>query len=75
MMQASKRMRYAVVVLALAALAAIPAALSSPGGLDRRGGHHCRTNCSRYGLYAGQYHCHRAPCGASDIRAHRRHGH
>jgi hypothetical protein len=48
---------------------------SSPGGLDARGGHHCWTNCSRYGLYTGQYHCHRAPCGARDIAAHRRHGH
>lgn len=27
------------------------------------------------GLYTGQYHCHRAPCNATDITKHRRHGH
>lgn len=48
---------------------------ASPGGLDGRGGHHCWTNCSRYGLYTGQYHCHRAPCGSRDIALHRAHGH
>lgn len=54
----------------------LPSSLSaSPGGLDARGGHHCWTNCTRYGLYTGQYHCHRAPCGPSDIDYHRAHGH
>ncbi len=48
---------------------------ASPGGLDARGGHHCWTNCARWGLYYGQYHCHRAPCDASDIAYHRAHGH
>lgn len=65
----------------LAAVAVIllvvpPTSLSaSPGGLDSRGGHHCWTNCASYGLYTGQYHCHRAPCDASDIAYHRAHGH
>ena len=48
---------------------------ASPGGLDSQGGHHCWTNCAAYGLYYGQYHCHRAPCGPSDIAYHRAHGH
>lgn len=48
---------------------------ASPGGLDYRGGHHCWTNCGYYGLYYGQYHCHRSPCGTSDIAFHRAHGH
>jgi hypothetical protein len=50
-------------------------AVHSPGGLDYRGGHHCWTRCYRYGLYTGQYHCHRYPCNRSDIRRHRAHGH
>lgn len=49
--------------------------MASPGGLDYRGGHHCWTNCGAYGLYYGQYHCHRAPCSWEDIQEHRAHGH
>lgn len=49
--------------------------VSHSGGLDYRGGHHCWTRCSRYGMYTGQYHCHRSPCNRSDIRRHRAHGH
>ena len=66
----------AIVMLAssLSGLLSVPAT-ASPGGLDARGGHHCWTNCARYGLYTGQYHCHRAPCNASDIAYHRAHGH
>lgn len=59
----------------VAATIGVAGAFASPGGLDGRGGHHCRTNCARYGLYTGQYHCHRSPCNASDVRKHRRHGH
>lgn len=62
----------ALVVLFLSLPTTLPA---SPGGLDSRGGHHCWTNCARYGLYTGQYHCHRAPCGAEDVAYHRAHGH
>ncbi|MEX0673335.1 MAG: hypothetical protein WD067_01095 [Gaiellaceae bacterium] len=71
-------MRLALVLLSLMIASAAyfaASALSSPGGLDRRGGHHCWTNCARYGLYTGQYHCHRAPCSRADVRSHRRHGH
>ncbi len=64
---------FALVVLFVGGFSAGLAA--SPGGLDSRGGHHCWTNCAAWGLYYGQYHCHRAPCGASDIAFHRAHGH
>ncbi len=50
-------------------------AVASRGGLDSRGGHHCWTNCARYSLYTGQYHCHRYPCGPADVSRHRKHGH
>lgn len=56
-------------------LVLVPGALSTSGGLDRRGGHHCWTRCTSQGLYRGQYHCHRAPCNRVDIRLHRAHGH
>jgi hypothetical protein len=84
----SARSRAAAIIAALSVAAIVPAATvgsqesghthataASPGGLDRRGGHHCWTRCGRYGLYRGQYHCHRSPCNRSDIRRHRRHGH
>jgi hypothetical protein len=62
-------------VVAITAMVAIPVGLSTSGGLDRRGGHHCWTRCASQGLYRGQYHCHRSPCNRSDIRLHRAHGH
>jgi hypothetical protein len=30
-----------------------------PGRTDKRGCHYCRTNCKKWGLRYGQYHCHR----------------
>ncbi len=69
-------MRHLLAVATVAVAGAlVPVALSTPGGLDRRGGHHCWTNCASYGKYRGQYHCHRSPCGRADIRLHRAHGH
>ena len=29
-----------------------------PGRTDSRGCHTCRTNCAKYGLRTGEYHCH-----------------
>jgi hypothetical protein len=84
------RGRAAAIIAAPSAAAIVPAATvgpvldrtstatASPGGLDRRGGHHCRKSrayCRRFGLYLNQYHCHRSPCNRRDIRRHRRHGH
>jgi len=65
----------AVAVLLVLLLPGASKLTASPGGLDARGGHHRWTNCSRHGLYRGQYHCHRAPCISSDIAFHRPHGH
>lgn len=31
-----------------------------PGNTDSSGCHTCRTNCSSWGLYSGEYHCHNA---------------
>lgn len=67
--------RVVVPICLLGVLLAVRSAVASPGGLDARGGHHCWTNCGRYGLYTGQYHCHREPCDESDIARHRAHGH
>jgi endonuclease YncB( thermonuclease family) len=39
-------------------LIAVPAASAHPGRTDGSGCHTCRTNCSRWGLRNGQYHCH-----------------
>jgi hypothetical protein len=62
-------------VVAAVLLIAPGVATPTPGGLDARGGHHCWTNCAKYGAYRGKYHCHRAPCNRRDILRHRRHGH
>ncbi len=67
------RLALAVVLVASFVIPAVT--LGSPGGLDRRGGHHCWTNCASRGYYTGQYHCHRSPCNRRDIRQHRRHDH
>lgn len=34
------------------------AVFAHPGRTDSSGCHYCRTNCSKWGLYNGQYHCH-----------------
>lgn len=31
-----------------------------PGRTDRYGCHTCRTNCAKWGLSYGEYHCHRS---------------
>lgn len=44
----------------LLSLLAPAIALGHPGGLDKKGGHHCRTNCEKFGLEQEQYHFHDA---------------
>lgn len=48
---------------ATALLAALTTAASwaHPGRTDARGCHTCRTNCAKWGLRTGEYHCHNAP--------------
>lgn len=44
----------------------IPISVSAhPGGLDASGCHTCRTNCAKYGLTDGQYHCHNGNSNSS----------
>ena len=51
-----------IALLALAGIAALFAApgmaFAHSGRTDAAGCHTCRTNCSRYGLKNGEYHCH-----------------
>ena len=36
-----------------------------PGKTDANGCHYCRTNCAKWGLYNGQYHCHNSGTSGS----------
>lgn len=36
-----------------------------PGKTDANGCHYCRTNCAKWGLYNGQYHCHNGESSGS----------
>lgn len=50
------------ITLILIALALIIPSISfaHPGRTDSSGCHTCRTNCSKWGLSTGEYHCHRS---------------
>lgn len=45
-----------------------PALLAHPGGKNAQGCHTCRTNCAKWGLSNGQYHCHGGGTGAAPPR-------
>jgi len=50
---------YLIVVLAIFVL--VPTvSLAHPGRTDSSGCHTCRTNCAKWGLSTGEYHCHQA---------------
>ena len=52
-------MRKFIVIICLLVLVLVPnIVLAHPGRTDSSGCHTCRTNCSRWGLRNGQYHCH-----------------
>lgn len=36
-------------------------AMAHPGRTDSNGGHVCKTNCEKWGLKDGEYHCHSEP--------------
>lgn len=41
-----------------------------PGRTDSRGCHTCRTNCAKWGLSTGQYHCHNGGGSSSGSRSY-----
>ena len=53
-----KAIPFWVLVGTAALTAAVPPAAAHSGRTDSSGCHTCRTNCSKYGLRTGQYHCH-----------------
>lgn len=55
-----KRVSLFLLILVLSFVIFTLNANASPGGLDKNGGHYCRTNCAKYGLKTGQYHYHNA---------------
>ncbi len=62
------------IVLIIIAFLFIPTVTSAhPGNTDVYGCHTCRTNCPKWGLSTGEYHCHRAktlPQPEEPIRSH-----
>lgn len=50
-----KKMFY---LLITAIFCSTTAVYAHPGRTDSNGCHTCRTNCERWGLSYGQYHCH-----------------
>ena len=51
-------MKVLAMALGLTIIGSTTSAYASPGGLDGSGGHHCWTNCGKYGLETGEYHFH-----------------
>ncbi len=45
-------------LLALSLLLITGTAFAHPGRTDSKGGHHCRTNCEKWGYEYGAYHYH-----------------
>ncbi|WP_240528059.1 YHYH domain-containing protein [Bacillus cereus] len=54
-----KKMKILAMAVGLTVMGSTTAAYASPGGLDKNGGHTCRTNCGKYGLATGEYHYHK----------------
>ncbi|PHB85300.1 hypothetical protein COE94_13330 [Bacillus toyonensis] len=53
-----KNMKIVAMTIGLTIMGSTTAAYASPGGLDKNGGHHCWTNCGKFGLETGEYHYH-----------------
>ena len=51
-------MRYVILILTSLFLISINPVLAHSGRTDSSGCHTCRTNCPKYGLSYGEYHCH-----------------
>ena len=51
-------MKYLHIFLLFTLIVAPNTLFAHSGGIDSRGGHHCRTNCEDQGYYTNQYHYH-----------------
>jgi hypothetical protein len=67
-------MRSLFLVIIFALLVFFPTiSFAHPGRTDSSGCHTCRTNCAKWGLSIGEYHCHRAkalPQPKEPIKSH-----
>lgn len=58
-------MKRVLVILAVIAGLTLPSTgFATSGGLDRNGGHYCRTRCEAQGYRTGYWHQHRYPDGS-----------
>lgn len=53
-----KKKYYLLIIVVIMIVCFIPNVYAHPGRTDSNGCHTCRTNCERWGLSYGQYHCH-----------------
>lgn len=54
-----KKIRKLLMFIVVTALCCFPLSVfAHPGRTDANGCHTCKTNCAKWGLYNGQYHCH-----------------
>ncbi len=51
-------MKKIILTLIAVALIAPSVTFAHPGRTDKKGGHTCKTNCTKWGLSYGQYHYH-----------------
>lgn len=53
-----KKKYYLLIIVVIMIVCFTPNVYAHPGRTDSNGCHTCRTNCERWGLSYGQYHCH-----------------
>lgn len=66
--------KYLILVIALSYLFFPSISMAHPGRTDAYGCHTCRTNCAKWGLSTGEYHCHQAkalPQPKEPIKSHK----
>lgn len=51
--------KFIITIILLLSFIAINIAEAHPWRTNKYGCHTCKTNCKKWGLYYGQYHCHR----------------
>ena len=54
-------------LLFIFALTAVSAVSAHPGRTDSSGCHTCKTNCEKWGLSYGEYHCHNGGSGPAPV--------